>query len=180
MTRVRAVLILLLSAAAITLTAVAWFIATRLAGPTPTPRSAIGQERPIGGFDPHLVVALIDIERLDEATGIDLPPEGVYVLLNLRARSNAAEIMVDPSDLDIYVEGRDGIIYSPLERGPYRARFEPGEIPPGGVRLQVFLFDLPLDGSELELWVTEPTWLTAFLPGGRESRLFRKLVVPLG
>lgn len=147
--------------------------------------SYLGREESLGGFDSYLKVSVVGA-RIAQSLGSETAPlraRGTFYLVTVNVRNAATEgFSVDPTSLDLYVLDADGRTYKPLEvrvgEERYAAEFS-SEVGAGENHRQSFLFDLP-DGVERpELWVTDPSWISLFLPGNRNSILFQKLVFAL-
>jgi hypothetical protein len=148
--------------------------------------SFLGREESLGGFDSHLKVSVTGA-RIAQSLGSDKAPlraRGTFYLVTIKVRNDAATegFSVDPTPLDIYVLDADGRTYKPLEVQVHGEQYGAGfssEVGAGESYRQSFLFDLPAEVEQPELWITDPSWISLFLPGSRNSVLFQKLVYAL-
>jgi len=147
-------------------------------GTEPRPADA-GEERAVGFFDPHLRVAVVDVEHPVRWAG--RPPDGRYWLVTVRARNDASEgdFVADPSKLEIRME--DGSrAWAPLPVPPQRGRAPTVRfdrpLAAGELDVRTVLFDLPEVLTAAELWVTWDDPLTRRLPLLRRSVLNGALV----
>jgi hypothetical protein len=137
----------------------------------------LGEEKLFGGFDPHLLVALVDSQRFDSPND----DRSLVYRLTLRFRSDAVDIRIRPSYLEATVLDGQG------------RRFEPERIaPPDGARVfdgpldwellagrsatQDFYFELPRDTDQAVLWIRDPHWLARLIPGSETSFVHGKKV----
>ena len=138
----------------------------------------LGEHTSLGMVDPHLEIAVIQVDHPDrwgEEPGRS--PGGTFHLLALELRSSAVEMETHNGKLNVLVFDADGQRYLPL----HPLTDEPGlwrypTLKPGQSASKRFLFDLPSSVREPQLWVTSRTWITRLLPGGARSRFQPKLV----
>lgn len=138
----------------------------------------VGEGTALGLVDPHLVVAVLAVdypERWGEEP--EVAPKGAFHLLTLQLRSSAVEMETARGKLNVLVFDAAGRRYLPVhplaeEAGLWRYP----ALKPGQSTRESFLFDLPPEAQQLQLWITSRTWLTQLLPGGKRSRFQPKLV----
>ncbi|HVS13186.1 MAG TPA: hypothetical protein VMV46_04635 [Thermoanaerobaculia bacterium] len=145
--------------------------------PTEPRALAIGEERPFGGFDPHLAVAVTEIRRLgaDEREEIDRDQDEELWAVTVEARNTAVEVAVDPSRLAFSVRDASGERFRPL---PAHDRFlEPLEA--ARMERRTLLFRLPRELAIPVFWITWDDSLLHAFPWLERTMLFPKAVVPL-
>jgi hypothetical protein len=144
--------------------------------PTAPREMVLGEERPFGGFDPHLAIAVTDVRRLgpDERAEIDRAEGETIWAITVEARNTAVEITVDPTDLVFSVRdaSRD---FRPL---PTHDGFA-SPLRPAEAARKVLLFRLPDDLSQPMIWITWDDALLRAFPWLERTMLFPKASLPL-
>jgi hypothetical protein len=133
-------------------------------------RLAPGEERTFGGFDPHLLVSLIDSGPAPGASGANTE----RLRVTLRYRSDAIEVRVRPSFLEVAVVDSQGREFAPVDVAPpvgAHAVVEPlsFQLAPGQSATQDFFFELPTGLEKPGVWVHDPLWLARWIPGSETS-----------
>jgi len=149
----------------------------------PGPTTA-GDEMAFGGFDPHLHAAVVEVFTRDESTetGAVFPSRRVFV--NVRLRSSAVEVPVDPGRLSYVIVSHRGGRYEPEfvvtddgVRRPWTGppdRLQPGESVELGLE-----FVIPQAMDNPRLWIVERSWILRYLPWLEETPLFPKIAIAL-
>ena len=147
----------------------------------------IGEERDIGFFDPHLHVKLLEVAELGRLPETPVPGEGRRrIWVRLEARSSATEIHVDPSRLSVSLRSGDrrypplssDLGLSAIDAVEVRDRFS-GPLARGETEQAWFVFDVPQDISEAEIWLPWETWLVRLIPALEATPLYDKAVFAL-
>lgn len=141
------------------------------------PRSmVVGEERPFGGFDPHLAIAVTDVRRLgpDERAEIDRAEHETLWEISVEARNTGVEITVDPTNAVFTV--RDSTRqFRPLPtHDGFATQLQPAEI-----ARETLYFRLPNDLDRPEIWITWDDALLHAFPWLERTVLFPKASLPL-
>ncbi|HVS64684.1 MAG TPA: hypothetical protein VMT85_14410 [Thermoanaerobaculia bacterium] len=147
-----------------------------LAIPTEPRQMVLGEERPFGGFDPHLAISVTDVRRLgeDERTEIDRHEGETIWAITVEARNTAVENTVDPTDVVFSVRD-DSRQFRPL---PTHDGFA-SPLRPSEAARKVLLFRLPNDLSRPMIWITWDDALLHAFPWLERTMLFPKAALPL-
>jgi hypothetical protein len=144
--------------------------------PTEPRPMVVGEERPFGGFDPHLAIAVTDVRRLaaDERTEIDRSEGETIWAITVEARNTAVENEVDPGDAVFSI--RDNTRqFRPL---PTHDGFT-GALEPARAARETLLFRLPNDLVRPRIWITWDDSLLRAFPWLERTMLFPKASLPL-
>jgi hypothetical protein len=143
---------------------------------------APNEDKKFCGFylDCHRQIAVVGVERRDSIG--PTRPDGVFYVVTLRVSSDAKAAQlrfIDPrlrvADAagQQYFRSAPGEAALALERGPQLSLTDP--VGPGGAFLAAVVFDLPRDGTDFLLHVTDGWWadrlIEFFLVGDEDSFL---------
>lgn len=152
---------------------------------TPDAPAPPGEELDIGFFDPHLHVRLVEVTELGELPEM-APTAGGFrrLAVRLQARSSAVERFADPSRLSVILRslGRDAapisLGVSEIDGIPVRTAFE-NVFDAGEFQEAWFLFEVPVELEDPELWLSKRSWLARNLYGWEASPLHDKAIFSL-
>jgi hypothetical protein len=145
----------------------------------------LGEELDIGFFAPHLHIRMVEVTVLGDLPEVAPPAAGLRRLaVRLQARSSAVERFADPSRLAITIRslGRSALPVSSavgeIDGVNVRIGFE-SVLDAGEFQEAWFIFELPADLEDPELWLSKNSWLGRNLYGWEASPLHDKAVFSL-
>jgi len=146
------------------------------------------QERFFCGLDCDLAYSVVGV-RTARALGPQAAASrahGVYHVVSVRVRSDAAQARIDPNEPRAYVLSEGGRYFpvsslgqGALERAESRSESWDQPLDPGASYTKDLVFDLPVGIRKPRLVISEGGWMTRLVIGDENSFLHRKTVFRL-